>query len=60
MSEQTIKCPICGNPYVVYMHYAGDQSACESCRNKARGRGEKVTDLISNPLFGYGINTPKN
>lgn len=34
--EQTIKCPICGNPYVVYSHYAGDQSACPPCRRRAR------------------------
>lgn len=27
MSEQTIKCPICGDPYVFYPHMAGGQSA---------------------------------
>ena len=37
MSEQTIKCPICGNPYKVYSHYAADQSACRTCINKAEG-----------------------
>lgn len=36
MSEQTVKCPICGEPYVVYMMMVGDQSACFSCRMKAR------------------------
>lgn len=36
MPEQTIKCRICGEPYVVYSHYAGDQSACPACRAKAR------------------------
>jgi hypothetical protein len=36
MSEQTIKCPICGEPYVFYMYMAGDQSACPDCRRKAR------------------------
>ena len=36
MTEKTVKCPICGEPYVAYMHYAGDQSACPSCRYKAR------------------------
>lgn len=34
--EQTVKCKICGKPYVVYAFYSGDQSACPSCRNKAR------------------------
>jgi ribosomal protein S27E len=38
MPEQTVKCPICGEPYVFYSHYAGDQSACPACRTKARGR----------------------
>ena len=36
MSEQTVKCPICGEPYVVYAFKAGDQSACPECRSKAR------------------------
>ncbi len=36
MSEdKTVKCPICGEPYKVMMFYAGDQSACPKCRNKA-------------------------
>ena len=35
MNEQTVKCPICGEPYKVYPNYSGDQSACESCRWKA-------------------------
>ncbi len=34
--EQTVKCPICGEPYVFYAFYAGDQSACPSCRQRAR------------------------
>ena len=35
MSPQTVKCPICGEPYLFYSHYAGDQSACPPCRQKA-------------------------
>ncbi len=35
MSEQTVKCPICGEPYKVYPFYAGDQSACPKCQAKA-------------------------
>lgn len=31
MSEQTVKCHICGQPYKVYAYMAGDQSACPSC-----------------------------
>lgn len=38
MSERTVKCHICGNPYVFYDLYAGDQSACGPCRRKARER----------------------
>ncbi len=29
------KCPICGEPYRVYMHTAADQSACPECQRKA-------------------------
>lgn len=36
MSQRTIKCPICGRAYKVYMHYAGDQSACPACRQEAK------------------------
>ena len=34
--EKTIKCPICGKPYVVVQYYEGDQSACPECRARAR------------------------
>jgi len=34
--ESTIKCPICGEPYVFYTMYVGDQSACPKCRGEAR------------------------
>ncbi len=33
--EKTVRCRICGEPYVFYAHYAGDQSACPDCRAKA-------------------------
>ena len=36
--EQTVKCPICKEPYTVYSHYAGDQSACPECRAKAKAK----------------------
>lgn len=48
MSEQTVKCPICGKPYVIYSMYAGDQSACQECRDNAR------------PKFTYSTNTRIN
>lgn len=34
--EQTVKCPICGKPYVFMSYYTGDQSACPKCRLEAR------------------------
>ncbi len=34
--EQTVKCKICGRPYVVMDMYAGDQSACGTCLKEAR------------------------
>jgi transposase-like protein len=43
--EQTIKCPICGEPYKVYSHMAGDQSACPDCQRKAnekRGTWKRI------------------
>ncbi len=42
MEEKTVGCPICHKPYKMYSHYAGDQSACPKCRNKAgEGRYDK-------------------
>lgn len=37
MTQWTLKCPICGDPYKVYSHFAGDQSACGKCQATARG-----------------------
>ena len=34
--EKTVKCPICGKPYVFMPYYAGDQSACPKCREEAK------------------------
>ena len=34
--DKTIKCPICGEPYIFYAFYAGDQTACPKCRQKAK------------------------
>lgn len=48
--EQTLKCPVCGEPYKVYSHYAGDQSACGRCQAKARGGS--LRDRISHVLAG--------
>jgi len=41
MEEKTVKCPICGEPYVVLPYYVGDQSACPKCRDKAREQSPK-------------------
>ncbi len=32
--ESTVKCPVCGEPYVFYSHYAGDQLVCPDCVGK--------------------------
>lgn len=42
-TEQTIKCPICGKPYVFYAYLTGDQSACPECRAEARRETNKPT-----------------
>ena len=39
--EQTIKCPICEEPYKVAPFYSGDQSACPQCRAKAEEKQPK-------------------
>lgn len=31
MKEQTVKCPVCGDPYKIYPDITNDQSACPSC-----------------------------
>jgi len=36
MMQQTIKCTICGEPYIFYAYSAADQSACPKCIAKAR------------------------
>lgn len=36
MPEQIVKCRVCGEPYVFFSHYAGDESACPECHAKAR------------------------
>ncbi len=33
--EQTVKCPICGEPYKFMPFFVGDQSACPGCVRKA-------------------------
>jgi endogenous inhibitor of DNA gyrase (YacG/DUF329 family) len=38
VSESTVRCPLCSEPYVFMGHYAGDQSACPDCREKARAK----------------------
>lgn len=41
IGEKTVKCPICGEPYKVYPHYAGDQSACRRCQDRATQNNPK-------------------
>jgi uncharacterized paraquat-inducible protein A len=48
--EQTLKCPVCGEPYKVCSLYAGDQSACGRCQAKARGGS--LRERISRAMAG--------
>jgi len=41
--EQVKKCPYCGELYEVYMYTVVDQSACPSCRAKAKANMNKHT-----------------
>lgn len=40
-NEVTTKCLICGDPYKIWIHYAGDQSACPKCQSKAKQNDSK-------------------
>ena len=42
MTNRTIKCGICGDPYKVYAFTTADQSACPQCVRKAEEKVEKV------------------
>lgn len=54
MDETVVQCPICGDPYVFMSHYAGDQSACGSCRNKAGGiDGQTIACPICNQPYKF-------
>ncbi len=33
--EKTIQCPVCKEPYKIYLYFVGDQSACSQCIRKA-------------------------
>ena len=33
---KTIKCPICGKPYIFYPFFEGDQSVCPECSDEAK------------------------
>jgi len=39
--SQTVKCPICGEPYKVCMFTVADQSACPQCVRKAEEKQGK-------------------
>jgi len=49
--KSTIACPICGRPYKFYSHYAGDQSACPSCR--------AIAETGQGPWEPYGPRFPR-
>jgi hypothetical protein len=42
MNEQTVKCPICGDPYKFMPFYSGDQTACPDCVRKAESKQPKL------------------
>lgn len=50
MTERTVACPICGDPYVIYDMYAGDQSACPMCRAEARGYQWTGSEWVRNTI----------
>lgn len=57
LSEQTVKCPLCSNPYKTYAFYAGDQSACSKCVKKAENAAVSIND---HPLRDEIVNAIKS
>ena len=58
MTTQTVKCPICGEPYKVYTHTTADQTACGNCVKKAEEKeGNKIVApqwiIDHNREYGY-------
>lgn len=41
MEVQTVKCPICGEPYNIYPYGEVNQSACPECVAKANEKEKK-------------------
>ena len=47
MTKQTVRCPICGEPYTFYAFSAADQSACTDCIAKAKAKEGKWKDVTT-------------
>jgi len=54
MTEQTVRCKICGRPYKFYAHSAADQSACPKCVYEAENKMRWVPEPPS-----YDKNKPR-
>jgi hypothetical protein len=50
MMQQTLKCKICGEPYIFYAHSAADQSACPKCVAKAKKNYKWIPSDRTPPL----------
>lgn len=49
MTEQTVKCRICGEPYKFYWFSAADQSACPDCVAKAEKKSSESSNANQLP-----------
>ena len=44
-SSKVVECPICKEPYVVYMFTSADQSACYNCVRVAHEKKGKIIGI---------------
>jgi hypothetical protein len=53
MNEQTVLCKLCDRPYTIFPFYAGDQSVCPTCINKAKKIGNNFNICDNDPNICY-------
>ena len=46
-SSHVVQCPICKEPYVVYMFTAADQSSCYNCVRVAYEKEGRIIEKLS-------------
>lgn len=59
MSEgKVVKCPICGEPYIIAMYTTANRSACPKCVRRAEKNSENGGTYPPKPTRFSGNDTP--